>query len=519
MEPGSLSSTHTPVGTDFTATSTLSYRFRVTCGTPLFIGELLRIEDIRTSCIFFARLTDLHHLPRIASGSAAPVPEDEDALREEEAEAVPLGFVDESGHFQPPGFIPAAGSPVSRPRAEDLMFIRAVMGDIEIGALKSGRGIIPGFPVALSTGVIPRHIGVFGTTGLGKSNFIKVFAASCMKERSFGLLIVDPHGEYAVGTGEREEGGSRGLIHFTAHSDGLSLYSIRPEEERKKHGMKPLVLEYGDFRMSDLSLIFQVSDPMWEIIESLDPFPGQDIIDFFMDEGVDSLPSEFKTTSKESRFPFIVNSLRSATPGNLKGVQSRVESLARESSTFFRRSGSSLPGIISDLQQNRVVVVDIPLMGESIELFLLSAITRGIMRTYQEHALSRTGHPGKDEQMVLIAIEEAQRVLSSGGHRTHVFSECAMEGRKFGVGLCVITQQPKNIDKRVLAQVNTYVVMGLSDREDRTIISGSAKQDLSRLDTEIQTLMRGDAIISTSGISFPISARIHLFEEYISPPG
>jgi DNA helicase HerA-like ATPase len=516
MEPGSLSSTHTPVGTDFTATTTLTYRFRVTGGNPLFIGELLRIEDVRTGCIFFARLTDLHHVRHAASGSSAPGSGEGDAWSEEEAEAVPLGFVDESGGFQPPGFIPAAGSPVSRPGAEDLAFIRAVMGDIEIGALKSGRGIISGFPVSLSASIIPRHIGVFGTTGLGKSNFIKVFAASCMKGRSFGLLVVDTHGEYAIGSGRNGEKGSRGLIHLTEHSGGLSIYSIRPDEDRKKYGMKPLALEYGDFRMSDLSLIFQVSDPMWEIIESLDPFPGQDIIDFFMDEGVDSLPSEFKTTSKESRFPFIVNSLRSSTPGNLKGVQSRVESLVRESSAFFRRSGSSLPGIISDLQQNRVVVVDIPLMGESIELFLLSAIARGIMRTYQENALIRTGKPGKEEQTVLIAIEEAQRVLSSGGHRTHVFSECAMEGRKFGVGLCVVTQQPKNIDKRVLAQVNTYVVMGLSDREDRAIISRSAKHDLSRLDTEIQTLMRGDAIISTSGISFPISTRIHLFEDYIS---
>lgn len=437
-------------------------------------------------------------------------------MPEEEADAVPLGFVDESGRLQPPGFIPAAGSPVSRPHAEDLAFIRTVMGDIEIGALKSGGGIIPGFPVALSTHIIPRHIGVFGTTGLGKSNLIKVFAASCMKARSFGLLVVDPHGEYAVGTGKGEDRGSPGLIHFTAHSEGLSIYSIRPGEERRKYGMKPLVLEYADFRMSDLTLIFQVSDPMWEIIESLDTFPGQDIIDFFMDEGVDSLPSEFKTTSKESRFPSIVNALRSSTPGNLKGVQSRVESLVSESSTFFRRTGSSLPGIISDLQQNRVVIIDIPLMGESIELFLLSAFTRAIMRTYQEYALSRIDHPGQGEQMVMIAIEEAQRVLSSGGHRTHVFSECAMEGRKFGVGLCVITQQPKNIDKRVLAQVNTYIVMGLSDREDRTMIAGSAKHDLSRLDTEIQTLTRGDAVISTSGISFPISTRIHLYEEYIS---
>ena len=55
-----------------------------------------------------------------------------------------------------------------------------------------------------------------------------------------------------------------------------------------------------------------------------------------------------------------------------------------------------------------------------------------------------------------------------------------MEGRKFGVGLCVVTQQPKNVDPKVLAQINTFVVMGLGDRGDRDIIIGSAKQDLSK---------------------------------------
>ncbi|MDD1681376.1 MAG: ATP-binding protein, partial [Methanoregula sp.] len=94
--------------------------------------------------------------------------------------------------------------------------------------------------------------------------------------------------------------------------------------------------------------------------------------------------------------------------------------------------------------------------------------------------------------------------------------ECAMEGRKLGVGLCVITQQPKNVDPRVLAQINTFVVMGLGDRGDREIIMGSAKQDLSRMEIEIQTLDRGEAIISTIGIPFPVSTRIHRYEDYIA---
>jgi hypothetical protein len=68
----------------------------------------------------------------------------------------------------------------------------------------------------------------------------------------------------------------------------------------------------------------------------------------------------------------------------------------------------------------------------------------------------------------------------------------------------------------VLAQINTFVVMGLGDRGDREIIMGSAKQDLSKMAIEIQTLDQGEAIISTIGIPFPVSTRIHKFEDYIN---
>ncbi|MEN6611038.1 MAG: hypothetical protein ABFC24_09345 [Methanoregulaceae archaeon] len=59
-------------------------------------------------------------------------------------------------------------------------------------------------------------------------------------------------------------------------------------------------------------------------------------------------------------------------------------------------------------------------------------------------------------------------------------------------------------------------MMGLGDRGDREIIMGSAKQDLSKMEIEIQTLDRGEAIISTIGIPFPVSTRIHRFEDYIA---
>ena len=76
-----------------------------------------------------------------------------------------------------------------------------------------------------------------------------------------------------------------------------------------------------------------------------------------------------------------------------------------------------------------------------------------------------------------------------------------------------MTRKPKNINSKVLARINTFVVMGLGDRD---IIMGSAKQDLSKMAIEIQTLDQGEAIISPIGIPFPVSTRIHKFWDYIT---
>jgi hypothetical protein len=122
----------------------------------------------------------------------------------------------------------------------------------------------------------------------------------------------------------------------------------------------------------------------------------------------------------------------------------------------------------------------------------------------------------KDKNRCLITIEEAQRVLGGGEGRLAQFESIAREGRKFGVGLCAITQQPKLIDKQLLSQFNTFVILGLADRNDRNRLEESAKQDLHSLDVEIQTLEKGEAIISTLNIPFPIPARIHLYKDYLT---
>jgi hypothetical protein len=70
------------------------------------------------------------------------------------------------------------------------------------------------------------------------------------------------------------------------------------------------------------------------------------------------------------------------------------------------------------------------------------------------------------------------------------------------------------VDGKVLARINTFMVMGPGDPGDRGIIMGSTRQDSGKM--EIETPDRREAIISTIGIPFPVSMRIHRYEAAIT---
>jgi DNA helicase HerA-like ATPase len=501
--------------------SVLSYRFIAPHSETLYIGDIKKIVDKTKGATFFAKITDLSHDANFADPKwdTRAYAEEFYGLGEDvfiTVDAVPLGLVDKDGKFHKARTLPSKFSTVEDPTAEDFRFLTEQMGEIEVGLMRSGQDVIKDVPVRIPARVLPQHMGVFATTGMGKSNFMKTFCASCMKEQKFGLLIVDPHGEYVSGGKSSTGEPTKGLVHSTNGREGLSIFTIRGEADRKKYAMNRLNLEYDDFRLADLSILYELTSAQFDIIEAFARVNGSDAIRFFQEVDPEIFPVKDPLACgvKEGSLAWMI---RNSMAGPVRVIQRHIDNLVNGNKAFFREKGSSIIEILNDLHANRVVLIDIPDMGERSELFVLSVITRMIMEKHRSEARG-FGIDEKQESghQVLITIEEAQRVLAAGGASTQMFRECAMEGRKFGVGLCVITQQPKNVDPKVLAQINTFVIMGLGDRGDREIIMGSAKQDLSKMEIEIQTLDRGEAIISTIGIPFPVSTRIHRYEDYIA---
>lgn len=407
--------------------------------------------------------------------------------------AEPLGCVNEAGGFKKSRTLPTKFSPVARAEREQFNFLSQVMGDIEVGYLRNGTRLVEDIPVALHSEAMDHHMGVFATTGMGKSNFMKVFAASCMRryvrgESKFGLLIVDPHGEYLKG---KKNGSIKGLTHLKRYRDGLACYST-DRQNASDPGVEELAISEGEIFPEDIALLYEWSAPQRDALDAISRIfdPASWLDEIKTSEGMARMIQE---GFKDSTVSVLVRRIKNELERNR-----------------YIKKRSSLANILANLKKGKVVLVDIPRMTDRSELFLLSVISRHILDEYK-----RDLSDGEENRKnCLITIEEAQRVLGAGSN-TSRFESIAREGRKFGVGLCAITQQPKLIDKQLLSQFNTLVVMGLGDRNDRRQLEESAKQDLSSMDIEIQTLEKGEAVVSTLDIPFPVPARIHRYEDYM----
>ncbi len=165
----------------------------------------------------------------------------------------------------------------------------------------------------------------------------------------------------------------------------------------------------------------------------------------------------------------------------------------------------SLTGkVLDDLAGGKVVLVDTSGLEAVEETLVASLLTRSLL---DERANAYRNDRERFGQLprTLVALEEAQRVLTRlDDAEFNVFPRLAREGRKFNVGLCAVTQQPKLIDPELLSQFNTYFVLGLADERDRNTLRSSSKQDLSDLGAEIQTLMPGEALVTNPEAPFAL---------------
>ncbi|HEX9891163.1 MAG TPA: ATP-binding protein, partial [Actinomycetota bacterium] len=401
---------------------------------------------------------------------------------------------DAGGEFRKPKSLPGQFTRVTAPTAEDFAFLRERMGDLRVGLLRSGEDVID-LEVGVRGETLVTHVGVFATTGMGKSNLMKVLAGEILGSQGrYAVLLFDPHGEYLDGGG----GIRRGLRDHPWAPDRLKVYTTRAGGGASATELR---LALAELTLDDLHTAYDWSRAQEEAIYRLERLYREDWLVTVADEAQDLQELAEQTGSSTS---------------TLQVVQRRSRRILELPCISRDASQASLSErIVTELSNGYSVLVDSSGLSDMEEILVASVITRRVLSTYA-NAYLEDREAFDRLPPTLVALEEAQRVLSRAKRsEANVFPRVAREGRKFRVGLCAVSQQPKLIDDELLSQFNTFFILGLADEKDRTILRGSSKQDIKDLGPEIQTLMPGEAIVTNLEAPFALPAKVHLYEEYL----
>jgi uncharacterized protein len=103
-----------------------------------------------------------------------------------------------------------------------------------------------------------------------------------------------------------------------------------------------------------------------------------------------------------------------------------------------------------------------------------------------------------------------ERQSSSGGEAfaVEVFERIAKEGRKYGVGLVVISQRPSEVNRTVLSQCNNLVAMRLTNGDDQNVVRRLLPDSLGGFSDLLPVLDTGEALVVGDASLLPTRVRI-----------
>ena len=142
-----------------------------------------------------------------------------------------------------------------------------------------------------------------------------------------------------------------------------------------------------------------------------------------------------------------------------------------------------------------------------IPSIILNDIIGAVLRIlYDAVFWGRNLPEGGRERPLLLVLEEAHAYLGkeNSGTAASAVRRIAKEGRKYGVGMMVVSQRPSEIDTTILSQCGTMIAMRLANNSDRGHVSGAASDNLKGLFEMLPILRTGEAIIVGEAVSLPI---------------
>jgi hypothetical protein len=412
-----------------------------------------------------------------------------------------IGYYDEElNDFANPRIPPMPGQSVYLAPSEMLARVlsprrKGERGAAHIGSLLTRQS--DEVPVVLSVkDVVSTHLAVLASTGAGKSYTAAVLVEELMKpENRSAVLVIDPHGEYNT---LQEIKLSENKHHFIAAGYEPEVRILQPERVKVRFD----TLEFADIAYLLQDLSEKMRHSLGTAYRNTRNSAGkhghytfQDLIDAVAEQ-------RYGDEDKGGGNVSTIDALEWRLDNRFRGYGKHqiFSDTEHNPLTELFRPGQCTVLQLVDIDQNEQQVIVATLLRRAIQ---------ARMATHKGEATS----PSDEKHLpypIFVLIEEAHRFAPAGQTvvSTNVLKQILAEGRKFGVGVGLITQRPGKLDSDVLSQCMTQFIMRIVNPIDQDTIAKTVEGAGRRMLDELPALTRGQLIVSGVAINTPLMCQV-----------
>jgi hypothetical protein len=362
------------------------------------------------------------------------------------------------------------------------------------------------------TNLFGRHFAILGQTGSGKS-----WTVASLVQRTVAVMpkahviILDLHGEYCW----KREDGSRHYAFDEAvvrHVDARELeipYWLMTFAE-----LCELLIEHGEREATNQTAFFRDcllegrSDENRNVALGLARVTVDTPIYFSLDDVLAKVRA--KNTER-------VSNRQGPMFGDFDRFLMRLESKLNDVRYDFllkprsRNTSASLSAMLRDFiglgtKKTAITVIDL----SSIPFDVRPTVAAQIGRLAFEF---NYWNPAYREFPILLMCEEAHAYIPRASESQFAGSRKSMEriakeGRKYGVGLAIVSQRPHEVSETVLAQCGTFICLRITNPTDQGYIRSLVPESEGDLVSVLAGLGRGEALVLGEAVPLPTRLQV-----------
>lgn len=367
--------------------------------------------------------------------------------------------------------------------------------------------------------LLGKHTAILGSTGAGKSAAVAAIIHSVIqrgKDAKYDnwkpqIVILDPHNEYGKAFKEHKrlstDEGTLSLPYWLLDLDetiGLLIGKTEHAATSQANIVKNALLSARASAAKDVLGL----DPSKLTVDAPIPYLLGDPAG--LDEFGELNGAKYKTG--------LVGAINSQRPNNkdkkahedYNKVLRKLDSLMKDERLSFMMKAwngvdDPMPSVLTQIlgESGSVRIVDLSGVPNEVAGTASAVIARTLfsLKVWQTVA-------EREVSPVVLVCEEAHRYVPNSGEAQYGAAQSAIrriakEGRKYGIGLFLVSQRPSEVESTVLSQCNSWIVLRITNEADREHVRGVLPDSMAGLTKMLSGLRRQEAIFVGQAAMLP----------------